>query len=566
MKWKFQTCTKKPVYDLQVDEILEIILHNRGLKQKKDVKNFLNPKDPTLLTPQDVEIDASELKAAISRIKKAITKHESIVVHADYDADGVSAGAVMWEALHFLGANVMPYIPRRHKDGRGLNKESIDTVVKQFDPDLLITVDHGIGSIKGVSYASSIGIDTIISDHHVKGSRLPKCTTVHTTELSGSGIAWFIASKLYASLNDNKYKNKMYDLLSLSAIGTIADMVPLIGANRSIAKFGLRELKKTKRIGLLQLFETASADSKTLSTYSISHQIAPRINAMGRLEHALDALRLLCTPNKERAKMLADMLAITNKKRQDMTTDAFNNAFTRVKVDAGGNAKENLIFVGDSTYNQGIVGLIAGRLADRYNRPSIVASLEDDISKASARSIKGLDIMSVLNKNKSLLLDVGGHPQAAGFTFETKNFNKLKETLTLQVSEKLKDFDYEQVMSVDLEIHLSTVSNQLWKRLESFKPYGIKNPEPVFATRGLKITSVRAVGIERKHLKLIVEQDSDNKANKQASFDAIAFGFGDLVQDLTFDSVIDIAYTIDLNEWNGNKKLQLKIKDIVIVK
>jgi len=516
------------------DDIVGVLLKNREII---DVESFLHPPDPFTLKPKDVGINEASLKKAISRIKKAIKNKESVVVYADYDADGITAGAIMWETLHKLGARVMPYIPHRVEEGYGLSVKGIDAVRLQYDPSLIITVDHGITAINQVAYATSLGIEVIVTDHHTKPDDLPQCIIVHTTDLCGAGVSWFVAKQLGSPD------------VALAAIGTIADLVSLTGANRSIVKYGLHELNKTRRVGLLALMNDAGLTKGELSTYSVSHAIAPRLNAMGRLVHAMDALRLLCTGQADKAMILARELGLTNKDRQKLTIDTTRHALEITKD----TTVQKLLFVAHGTYNPGVIGLVAGKLVEEYYRPAIVVAQGPEISKASARSIPGFNIVEAIKQCKDILIDVGGHPMAAGFTVETKNLDFLKSRLEDFVEKNLKDDLLTRELRIDMELPLEEVTEKLWKELRDFEPFGFGSPEPVFAARGVTVESTRLVGAEGKHLKLRVN-----------ALDAIAFGMGNLSPKLKNGTVVDIAYTIDMNTWNGNRKLQLKIRDILL--
>jgi len=525
-----------------IDNIIEVLLSNREINDKE---SFFHPKDPTLLTPKDVGIHAKELKQAFQRIQKAIEKKESIVVYTDYDADGITAGAVLWEALFELGARVMPYVPHRVDEGYGLSEKGIDRVQKEFDPTLIITVDHGITAVSQVAYAKKHGIDVVVTDHHVKQQRDPNCPLIHTTDLAGVGISWFLANMLIV-----KNKEKARDLLALVAIGTIADMVPLVGANRSLVVYGMKELKATKRLGIVALLKDAGVIQDALTTSDVSHILAPRINAMGRLEHALDALRLLCTKNADRATSLAQVLHITNSERQQLTIDTTLQA---VKLYKDSKNIPNILVVSDASYNQGVIGLVAGKLVETYYRPAIVIAVGEIISKASVRSIRGFDVISFLRKHSSLLVDVGGHPMAAGFTIETKNIKKFTKVVEEVAQRDIKESLLIRSIAIDLEIPLTAIRSSLYERMTDFAPFGLGNPEPVFATKKVTVESIRLIGAKQNHLKL-----------KLSSFDAVGFGLGEWYGKIKQGMTVDVAYTIDKNTWNGNTSLQLKLRDIRI--
>lgn len=543
-------------------DIIGDLLKNRGLKTKKDIEEFFHPNLSNLSREARSGFARPNLPKALTRIKRAIKNKESIVVYADYDADGITAGAIIWETLHGLGARVMPYIPDRKEEGYGLSIKGIDTICQRFDPTLVITVDHGITAWEKVAYAKSLGIDVIVTDHHVKPKKLPDCLIVHTTELSGAGVSWFVATQLSAVSSQLSA-----ELLGLAAIGTIADMMPLIGPNRAIAKYGLEEINKTGRVGLNALITDAGLLKGSIGTYEISHIIAPRLNAMGRIEHALDALRLLCTKNKEKAKVLAATLGLKNRERQQLTADTTVHALQGValQMQSQGHPLRKLLFVAHESYNQGVIGLVAGKLVEEYYLPSIVVSKGEVYSKASARSIAGFNIVEAIRSASDILVDVGGHPMAAGFTVETKNLEKLKRRLEQVAAKELGAEQLTRILRIDAEIPLNEVTQELWQKLRDFEPFGFGNPEPVFATRGVKVLEARLVGADGKHLKLrLSSPNQPNLPNLTNVFDAIAFNFGGLYGKLKPGASIDIAYTISMDTWNGNRRLQLKIKDIIV--
>lgn len=546
-----------------IDEIIKALLANRGLKTNKQIDEFLSPPKPSNLTPKPLGIKTDQLEKAINRIKQAITEKESVVVYGDYDADGVCGTAILWEALNKLGARVMPYIPHRVEEGYGLSQKGIDAVKKEYDATLIITVDHGIGADEKVGYSKKLGIDIIVTDHHVAPKKLPDAQAiVHTTELSGAGVAWFLAKEICSMFH---IPCSMF--LDLVAIATIADMVPLTGANRILVKYGLEELNHTQRLGLQALIKEAGLAKGKVGVYEVSHILAPKLNAMGRLEHAIDSLRLLCTRNADRARELARHLNQINKERQRLmeeTTLHAENLLTGQT--AVSQINEKLIFLSHESYNQGIIGLVAGKLVEKYYRPAIVVSRGEEFSKASARSINGFNIIETIRKAENLLVDCGGHPMAAGFTVETKNLAVLQKRLT-EIAEKELDKDkLTRVLKIDCELDLNDLNFELYQELEPFKPYGLGNPEPVFASRNVMVKDVRIVGADGKHLKLQIANSLQSTV-----YGAVAFGLADLFPKLSPDKPVDIAYTLSIDEWNGNKqsfssnkRLELKIKDIKI--
>jgi single-stranded-DNA-specific exonuclease len=536
--------------NFQIDKLLDILLANRGITTKKDKEVFLNP-NLEAVTAKLVGIDDKQLQKALKRIKKAIDGKEQIVVFGDYDVDGITGSAILWETLHELGAKVVPYIPHRIDEGYGLSIKGITNLKEQIENiGLIITTDNGIVASKAVDFANEQKIDVIITDHHTTGEKLPDAyAIVHTTNLCGAGVA-YILSKEIRSLFGTKEEKDVH--LELAALGTVADLVPLTDASRAIVKHGLPLLCKTKRVGLIELYKQAGLEKDVFSVYEIGYVIAPRLNAAGRIESAMDSLRLLCTKSKSRAEILAEQLELTNRERQMVMKKAADHAKEVVHQKE---ALKNVLVVAHEEYPPGVIGLVAGKLVEEFYRPSIVLSIGETHSKASARSISGFNIIEFLRTASAHLVDVGGHPMAAGFTIETKNLTILQEFLEGSVDTFITAELLTRVLKIDCDLPLGILDQSLYKAIQYLSPFGMGNPEPVFASRGVTVENMRLLGKENTHLKLWLKADGK-------SFEAIAFGMGSLASDLQTGSKIDVAYTLDENTWNGNTKLQLKVKDI----
>jgi single-stranded-DNA-specific exonuclease len=579
-KWNVLNKVKSQKSKVKSEEILKILLGNRGIKTKKETEEFLNPKLETVTT-DSVGIDKKQLKKTIERIRLAIKNKEQIVVFGDYDVDGITGTAILWETLRRfapqgkLYENVFPYIPHRIDEGYGLSIKGIENVKKQYENvKLIITVDNGIVASKAVDFANQQKIDVIITDHHVLSRKNPNALAiVHTTKLCGAGVAYLFAKELVrgpvarfipasAPSTVRAVGNPLsratplsHNHLALVALATVADLVPLKGANRTLLKFGLEALKKTKRLGLLELFKEAGLEKENIGTYEIGHIIAPRLNAMGRLEYAMDSLRLICTNSLKRAKELAQLLGNTNKERQEITLQTVLHAITKVKSQKS--KVKSLLFVTDESYEQGVIGLVAGRLVEEFYRPAIVVSIGKKFSKASARSVKGFDVIEFIRTASELLIDAGGHPMAAGFTVETIKLPLLQKTLEDKAELLLGKDLLTRNLKIDCELPLSFININLYESLQKLAPFGMGNPEPVFISKNVTVEDMRLVGMEGKHLKLAV---SSQKLG--ARFEGIAFGMGETAK-IHIGDKINIVYTIDENEWNGEKKLQLKIKDLI---
>lgn len=550
-KKKWQTKSEKK--ERTIEELIDLLLSHRNIITPEQKKTFLHPKLETL-TPDYVGIDREQLEKTLQRLITAIKKKEKIIVYGDYDVDGITGSAILWETIHYLGGNALPYIPHRIDEGYGLSIKGIENVKAEHpDLSLIITVDNGIVANDAVAFANSQGIEVIITDHHTVSAELPAAfSIVHTTKLCGAGVAYIVTRELCKKRD----LPPLEDHLELAALGTVADLVPLVDGNRTIVKFGLKALSKTKRPGLLALFQEAALESSSLGVYHIGHIIAPRLNAAGRLDTAMDSLRLLCTRDMKRAHELASLLGTTNKERQNVMFDATKHAVEFVRSQES--ETKTILFVGDESYPEGVIGLVAGRLVEEFYRPAIVLSLRDTHAKASARSISGFNIIEFLRSFPEDFVNVGGHPMAAGFTIKRENFESLKEKLELKAETLLTEEILTRMLHIDTEISLREVSQELYTALLQLGPFGMANPEPIFMSRNVEVLEWKILGKEGKHVRLTV------KAEDSQPFEAIAFGMAEQLRSLNVGDKVDIAYTIDENEWNGRKKLQLKVKDIIL--
>jgi single-stranded-DNA-specific exonuclease len=445
---------------MDLSSLSQILLTNRGLKTEEEINEFFSP-----TRPQDIP-SPFDSKQAIKLIKKHIAAGHKIAIYGDYDVDGICSTAILWETLYKDYANVFPHIPHRESEGYGLSTKGIDHCLTQ-GAQLIIAVDNGIVANTEVEYCRDKKCDIIIIDHHELGESLPKANAIlHSTSTCAAGLTWFFCRDFLGGAN--------LEHLALVSIAVICDIVPLIGTNRSFAKYGLQELNKTQRPGLKALFEEAAISE--ITPYQVGFMIGPRINAMGRLEHAVDSLRLLCTKDPSRAKELAMLLGETNKARQDLTKNAVAHALASVDPNV------DVLIVSDSSYPQGVIGLIAAKLTEKFYKPSIVIAVGETESKASARSISGFHITDHIRTASHLLLGAGGHAMAAGFTVSTAKLDELKKFLS---AVKIDPQILIRKSRVDAEIPLDFVKEELWQELQKFEPFGLGNPTPVFTTKNL---------------------------------------------------------------------------------
>ncbi len=544
------------------DQIVNLILKSRHIK---NLDEFLNPPSPLALTFNDFGPYKKSFARVIKIIKEIKEKNQMIVVYTDYDADGITGGAILWETLYLLGFKVMPYVPHRKKEGYGFSKTGIDNVKKEFDPVLIISVDHGITKVGEIKYAARLGIKIIVTDHHLKGEIIPKAEAVfHIPELSGSGVAYFFAKEIFnalnktpaveersgkiAGVNEVLARNFATDYLVLASIGTVADLVPLTGPSRSLVKHGLESFPKVKRCGIKHILKQAGLEEKKITPYEIGFMIAPRINAIGRLEHAIDALRLLCTNDEKKAYDLAHKIGNVNVERQELVEKAVEEAKRSVLLRRSDLMYfPKIIILVSERWHEGIIGLIASKIAEEFYRPTLVLTKTNIGYKGSARSIPSFHITNFLRSLKKYLVDVGGHKQAAGFTLE-KNQLDLFVTAVQDMSNKLiKDKDLEKKIEADLKIPISKISLDLVKSLEALEPFGIGNPRPTFYSEGI-LTGAQLLGKTQKHLKIFVD-----------GLELIAFNQADKFKDLSRGQKIKVVYNLDINEWNNKKTVQGKI-------
>ncbi len=532
-------------------DIVDILLENRGIKTSKEKKEFFNPILPEKITVKSLGLNSKEIDKAIARIKKAIKTKEKVIVYGDYDADGICATAIMWESLHALKLDVLPYIPERFSEGYGLNVESIAKLKKLYPGlKLIITVDHGIVASEKIDVAKDLGIDVIITDHHLPGKLKPKAfATIHTTKIGGAGVSWVLAREIGEALVGRQ--STIDNLLELVAIGTIADQIPLTGSNRSFVKYGLEKLNKTERPGISALIDISGIVKGDIGNYEVGFLIAPRLNAMGRLEHAMESLRLLCTKNESRAAELARTLNRVNLERQKIVEEVVLNARNSV----GDVTLRKVIVIASESYHEGVIGLAAGKLVEEFYRPAIVLSKKGEISKASARSVSGFNIIEAIRKLDDLILEGGGHPMAAGFSIKTALIEDFSKRIDEIAGPLLTEEILARKLRIDMELNFNQINEELVSAIKEFEPTGLGNPGPVFSTDHVEVVEAKLVGRDSKHVKFKLKKE--NKV-----FDGIAFGAGGIYSKLSSDSKIDIAYSLEENVWNGNKSLQLKIKDL----
>ncbi len=544
-------------------DLLSQLLANRGLFAPEEIRDFLDPRyeaahDPFLLRDMD---------RAVARIETALQKGEKITIYADYDADAVTAAAVLLRFFQELKhRNVSAYIPDRFSEGYGVNPEAIRSL-KESGTNLIITVDCGINAFDAVDLATYLGLDVIVTDHHQLTGGVPRACAVidpHRPDdnypfkdLTGVGVAFKLVQGLLQSsgLQATSYKLQAgweKWLLDLVAIGTVADCQSVLGENRMFIKWGLVVLSKTRWIGLGKLLELAGIAGAELDTYKIGFMIAPRINAAGRIEHANLALEFLLTDNPERAAILAQKLEELNRHRQDLTEQILSEA--REQLLALGDKK--ILLAAGRGWPRGIVGLVAGKLTEEFYRPVLVLARGEVEATGSARSIRNFNIIEAISQSKELLLKYGGHPMAAGFTLNSEQVEIFHQQLLLYAEKTLSEEDLSPVIYYDAELTLKEINEEFLATLLKFAPFGQGNPRPLFRVNHLALESASAIGTEGKHLRLYVKEGGRRLG-------CIGFNLGFWAEKLQRrPQSIDLLCEPQYNEWNGTRQIQLKIIDL----
>lgn len=508
------------------------LLFNRGINGAVAEEKFFHPE---IMDYKEL-LEIHGIDQAKQRITEAIGRDETIFIYGDYDVDGVTASAIMYRALKSLGAKVLPYIPHREKEGYGLSQLGLDEVKRQ-DGKLIITVDNGIVALEQTKYAKELGLDIIITDHHAPLEILPPADIIiHSTKMCGAGVAWCLARTLVP-------KDFAQELLQFVALGTIADLIPLTGLGRAFVCKGLEQLRNTKIVGLKALAVESGITLKNIGDFEAGFILCPRLNAIGRLQHAMDALRLLCTNDLLKATRLAKLLADTNTQRQNLTREAFEEARLMVKSD------QKVHIINSDRWVPGIIGLVASQICEEYGQPVIAISVGEEISKGSARSVHGVNITQSIRNFSDILIDVGGHEGAAGFSLYTKDLEIFRQ----RIEQYFLALEYEKIEPVlDIEAVLESrdLNMKNAQLVEEFAPFGVGNQRPIFASRDLTISDLRRLS-DGKHLKC-----------KLNGIDAIGFGMGHLYDDLIEGETIDSAFYLEINKFNGKEIVQLKLKDI----
>ena len=526
------------------------ISYNRGLTDLSQIKAFLSVEERPLPDP----LLLPDIGPAIERIARAIRDRELIAVYGDFDADGVTATALLNNGLTGLGARTTPYIPHRTEEGHGLSVQGLEQF-RALGVDLIVTADCGVSSLDEVKLANEMGIDVIVTDHHTPPPNLPPALAVIDAkredsqypfrELAAVGLAYRIIQALRQHLGHDEDES----LLDLVALGSVADMAPLVGDNRNLVKRGLEVLNRAERPGLRELMARAGVSPGALDAESISFTLAPRINAAGRVDHAITSYRLLTATSAAEAQPLAEELNNRNRQRRSHTEEAF----IKVQSQLGDSVIDDpIIIAGGPGLEPGVVGLVAGKLAEEHYKPAVVLSTGPEVSRASCRSIPEFDITAALQQCADLFVRHGGHSQAAGFVIPNENLDALRTRLTEVATERLAGIELQPSIKIDVAMPLGQIEARLVKFLQLLEPVGQGNPRPVFLSKRLTPSGARTMGADESHLRLSVRDGG-------AIWNAVAFRMGHRIGELR--GPIDAVYHIKTDYWQGRERQELELID-----
>ena len=549
--WKLLPAADKPLDHGGIHPLVAKLLSNRGVTAASEADIFLKADSRLSIDPFTVP----DMHQAVNRVYKALLSGEKIAVYGDFDADGITATALLVQGLTELGADVIPYIPHRLYEGYGLKVAALEKLRKQ-GVGLVITVDTGITAFAEIEKANKMGLEVLVTDHHVPLEMLPPARIIVDpkrtdsqcpfTEFAGVGVAFKLLQAILASSNKPELINNSLELVTL---GTIADMSALLSENRFWVKSGLHLLNKTKRVGLVELMNIAGIERGKLTAETVSYQLGPRLNSAGRLDDASASYQLMVTRDKVEASMLAMELEEKNKERQRIVAETYEKARLQILQDG---AERPLLMACDADYPTGVMGLVAGRLADEFYRPAILVKIGSETCRGSGRSIQEFDLMSALKSCHHLLTKYGGHARAAGFNVHTRDLPQLQKMLRTMATEQLTGLDLRPHINIDAEVSLSVFSKGVFDEIRHLEPYGMGNPAPIFLSRKVEVVEQKLVGGQNDHIKLKLRQDG-------IVWDTIGFRLGSYAGDLARH--IDVVYNVEVDNYNGKGQLRLNLLD-----
>lgn len=565
-KWeyKYKNIKREDIDSLSqkfnIPKVISTIILNRKIPLS-DIEGYLSKSKKNIINP----FDLLDMDKAVERVISAIDKKDKIVIYGDYDVDGITSTALLYDFLKSQGASVSYYIPDRKDEGYGINIMAVNRLTKA-GTNLLITVDCGITAIGEVEFAKLQGMDVIITDHHTCKDRIPTAAVAVINPkredeeypfdaLAGVGVAFklMLAISMKLGLNTSEYFNRYVDL---ATVGTIADVVSLTGENRIIVSHGLLRLQNPSRPGLRALFEISGALSKPVTATTIGFAIAPRLNAAGRISTATTSVELLLEETYEKALSAATELNEENKRRQDMEKEILQDALNMIQGDVNFE-KKKVIVLAKENWHQGVIGIVASRLCDMFYKPCILISHQNGIGKGSGRSIPTMNLFDALTHCDDLLTEFGGHSVASGLSINMSQFDNFCEKINKYAHSTLSDNDMIPTVKIDCPISSKSISLQSARLITKLEPFGIGNEKPTFSLADVHILSASTIGNENQHLRMRIEKDS-------ISANCIGFGMGSYLEYIKQGAKADIAFTLEINTYMNNESVQLVIKDIKI--
>lgn len=542
--------------ELKVSPIVAKLLINRGLGDPHKARQFLVADMESLLSPWDLK----GMREAVACVTKTMEEGGSIVVYGDYDVDGITATSVVYRFLKRCGASVSYYIPERQSEGYGLNLEALEGLIAK-GTDLVITVDCGISSYDIVE-AVRDRLALVITDHHEAPALIPRAVAVvdhkqpncpyPDKNLAGVGVAYKLCQAIWQERTGEVYQAD----LDIVALGTVADVVPLVGENRILVKAGLSKMQLQPNRGMEALIDVAGLKDRKITAGHIGYTLAPRLNAAGRVAHATRAVELLTTPSQEEAYEIAEELQETNLERQALERDIHEMA--RQDVLKQGPDADYVVVVGGQDWHPGVIGIVASRLVEEFYKPTLVISIKDGIGKGSCRSIDNCNIYEALQSAEDLLIQFGGHQAAAGFSIKEDKIPALRERLAQYCKEHLAETDYLPIVDIDSQVAIDDIDVPLIEEIETLEPYGMANPTPVLALEEATISDLFLMGQQKKHAKVLLERED-------STIDAIAWNRPDLHASFFPGDRVKVAFTVQKNEWNGHVSPQLMIQDMALL-
>lgn len=526
------------------------LLYNRGLTEPSQLESFMAADERLSGNP----FLLPDMQQAVTRIYRALLSGENIAIYGDFDVDGITATALLVQGLTILGGKAIPYIPHRLTEGYGLKTTALENLRRQ-GISLVITVDCGITALPQVKKARKMGLDIIITDHHTPLPEVPSALAIVNpklfnsnypySQLTAAGVAFKLLQALFQGVGKEKQPDELMDLV---ALGTIADVAPLLGENRYLVKQGLKLINTAPRLGIKEMIIQTGLNIGSLDTESISWVLAPRLNAAGRLAHAMTSYRLLTTDSPQEASQLTIWLEEKNAERQRLTTKVLTKA--REQILAKGISP--LLVASDKDYPVGIIGLVASRLSEEFYRPAIVIKSGEQVSSGSCRSISEFNVILALNQCSSLLSHFGGHSQAAGFTLPTKNLAQLEQRLSQLATTQLAGVDLRPQLDIDAEVTLPDLGGDTFQTTRQLAPFGRGNPIPTFISRRVEVVDCRTMGNNDEHLRMKLKQGD-------SVWDGVGFRLGNYLAEVS--SPLDIVYNLEVDRWGGEERLRLNILD-----